>query len=83
MIANRPRVDQNTWDHTIFEAICETNLSLVEISDPREKVRCCTDQTGILTGPNLDYIGWEKVPANYFTNMSAQAQDNLTTIPLG
>lgn len=87
VLADRPGVGANMWDHLDFEPIYETNLrfGVGADTDPelegaiQEEYR--VNRTGQLTNAGADYIGWEKVPEPYRMNLSASALKDLAQFP--
>lgn len=82
VIADRPGVGQNMWDHILFPVTYEVNVITASIFDrpgasEAASLEYLQNQTGLLTTPSADYLGWEKIPKNYFANMTAQAQADL------
>jgi choline dehydrogenase len=39
------------------------------------------NKMGILTTNNADYLGWDKIPANFHDNLIATAKADLATFP--
>lgn len=86
VIADRPGVGQNMWDHILFPVTYEVNViteSIFERPGASEaaSLEYLQNQTGLLTTQSADYLGWEKIPQNYHANLSAQAKADLATFP--
>ncbi|KAI5362869.1 putative glucose-methanol-choline oxidoreductase, FAD/NAD(P)-binding domain superfamily [Septoria linicola] len=79
VLADRPGVGANMEDHLDFAPIWEINIEngVGAILDPTangpliEEYR--VNRTGPLTNAGVDYIGWEKLPEPFRSNLSATA----------
>lgn len=86
VIANRPGVGQNMWDHVLFPILYEgdvqssTALNNVTFAAQASK-QYNQNQTGILTNTGADYLGWEKLPSSNFAQLSNATQRALSTFP--
>jgi len=87
VIADRPGVGANMQDHLDFAPIFYTNLEYGVGSDVDPATRAAseesyiTNRTGPLTNAGVDYIGWEKLPEPYRSNLSASAKSDLARYP--
>lgn len=87
VLADRPGVGTNLWDHLDFAPIWETTLynDVAADQDPategaiQEEYR--VNRTGQLTNAGVDYIGWEQLPEPYRSNLSASAIRDLAQFP--
>jgi choline dehydrogenase len=86
VIADRPGVGSNMWDHVLFpvmyEVDLETQQSLVNTTFANEAaMQYNKNATGILTNPGSDYLGWEKLPEQNFAQRSNSTQQALAAFP--
>jgi choline dehydrogenase len=86
MIANRPGVGSNMWDHIFFPVMYEvdvvTQQALVNTTFANEAaMQYNKNATGILTNPGSDYLGWEKLPGKNFAQLSNTTQQALSAFP--
>ncbi|KAE9975956.1 hypothetical protein EG328_002882 [Venturia inaequalis] len=86
IVADRPGVGQNMWDHVIWSVSHEINVeSFSVIHQPErllgQQLSYIKNQTGYYGNMGSDYLGWEKVPTQYFQNLSATAQSDIKTFP--
>lgn len=86
LIADRPGVGSNMWDHVLFPVMYEVNLEtqqgLVNTTFANEAAKQYTkNKTGILTNPGSDYLGWEKLPEKNFAELSNATQQALSAFP--
>lgn len=86
VIANRPGVGQNMWDHVLWAVSYEINLDTPAVLTNPVQADIASrmyvyNHTGMLTTNNADYLGWEKIPANYYANLSAAAKADLSSFP--
>lgn len=85
-IADRPGVGSNMWDHVLFpvmyEVDLETQQGLVNTTFAIEAaMQYNKNATGILTNSGGDYLGWEKLPAQNFAQLSNKTQQALSAFP--
>jgi choline dehydrogenase len=86
MIANRPGIGSNMWDHVLFPVMYEVDLEtqqyLVNTTFANKAaMRYNKNATGILTNPGSDYLGWEKLPEQNFAQLSNSTQQALSAFP--
>ncbi|TVY75998.1 Dehydrogenase patE [Lachnellula suecica] len=87
VVADRPGVGQNMQDHIFFGPAYRVDLTTFTklANDPvylaAELVVYSANQTGPLTNPVADFLGWEKVPASMRPALGAQALANLSRYP--
>ncbi|KAF2165044.1 GMC oxidoreductase [Zasmidium cellare ATCC 36951] len=87
VLANRPGVGAGMQDHLDFSPIYEINVEngVGAIADPSANVPLIEEyrvnRTGPLTNAGVDYIGWEKLPQPYRSNLSASAAADLAKFP--
>lgn len=85
VVAERPGVGQNMWDHVVLsvgrQVDIETYGRMMNPKFAAEAVVEYANQTGILTNDQSDYLGWEKLPTSSRANMSATALNNLAQFP--
>ncbi|KAJ5037482.1 uncharacterized protein L3040_007656 [Drepanopeziza brunnea f. sp. 'multigermtubi'] len=78
-IADRPGVEQNMSDHITSPVTYEINLNTLSSLQfaARASLEYLEKKIGILTSQNADYLAWEKIPANYYSNLTLDAQADL------
>ncbi|QIW98368.1 hypothetical protein AMS68_003886 [Peltaster fructicola] len=87
VLADRPGVGTNMQDHLDFAPIFETTIQrgTGAEADPKEETdfvnQYKASRTGPLTNAGVDFIGWEKLPAAYRSNLSATALADLARYP--
>ena len=85
VLADRPGVGQNMWDHLDFGPTYRVNVEGVTYSFSRSNAQAAQEynanRTGILTNPGVEFIGWEKLPAAFRSNLATSAQNNLAQFP--
>ncbi|RAL13120.1 GMC family oxidoreductase [Aspergillus homomorphus CBS 101889] len=87
VVANRPGVGQNMWDHPFFAPSYRVNvqtftaiaLNLLELVG--QFLNIVATRSGPLTNPIADYLAWEKIPASLRSVFSQQTQQDLATFP--
>ncbi|PYH40696.1 GMC family oxidoreductase [Aspergillus saccharolyticus JOP 1030-1] len=87
LVANRPGVGQNMWDHPFFAPSYRVNvptftaiaLNLLDLVG--QFLNMVATRTGPLTNPIADYLAWEKIPASLRSAFSQQTQADLATFP--
>lgn len=87
VLADRPGVGANMEDHLDFAPIWQINIEngVGAIDDPTvngpliDEYRA--NRTGPFTNAGVDYIGWEKLPEPYRSNLSASAKADLAKFP--
>ncbi|KAF2753021.1 glucose-methanol-choline oxidoreductase [Pseudovirgaria hyperparasitica] len=83
VIADRPGVGQNMWDHVLFGPSYRVNvLTGSAMADPvytAEQVRLFNEERrGALASPNNDVFAWEKLPHR---NWSSSVESALRSFP--
>lgn len=87
VLADRPGVGANMQDHLDMVPVFQINdkYDVGAIADPSvngpliEEYR--VNRTGPFTNAGVDYIGWEKLPEPYRSNLSARAISDLAQFP--
>ncbi|PYI25495.1 GMC oxidoreductase [Aspergillus indologenus CBS 114.80] len=87
VIANRPGIGQNMWDHPFFapsyrvkvQTFTAIALNLLELVG--QFLNIVTTRSGPLTNPIADYLAWEKIPASLRSAFSQQTEKDLATFP--
>ncbi|RDL33850.1 Uncharacterized protein BP5553_08218 [Venustampulla echinocandica] len=86
VVAARPGVGQNMWDHVLMGITYRMNIitasSLGEpdfLLDAERRYR--EDQSGILTNAGGDWLAFEKTPANLRASFSNSTQAKLAQVP--
>jgi choline dehydrogenase len=74
------------WDHVLFLVTHKINIGTTSILEDPVQAHIASQQynlnkTGILTTNNADYLGWEKIPAKYYSNLTATAKADLAIFP--
>lgn len=86
VIADRPGVDQNIWDHVVLDighqVTVETYGRFMNRTIVAEtELDYAMNQAGILANDQSDYLGWEKLPAASWINSSYSTSSNLSLSP--
>ena len=87
VLADRPGVGADMQNHLDFAPIFEINIEdgVGAIADPTANVPLIEEyrvnRTGPFTNAGVDYIGWEKLPQPYRSNLSASALADLAKFP--
>ncbi|EED22573.1 choline dehydrogenase, putative [Talaromyces stipitatus ATCC 10500] len=86
VIHDLPGVGQDMNDHIFFGIayrVDVTTTTSLQYGNALEEAiqEFNTEQSGLLSNPGGDFGGYEKIPANYRANLSAQAQADLATFP--
>jgi len=87
VLADRPGVGQNMWDHIDIEVTYKVDV--VGFNTLKNQTYNQEQLDGFHTTPaksmygsyGADYIGWEKLPADYRANMSSSAREELAIFP--
>lgn len=87
LVADRPGVGQNLWDHVLFGPSYRVNVQTSSALSMGNGLALATQefqeqQDGLLASPGGDFIGYEKVPASLRHNFSRQALQDLDEFPL-
>ncbi|KAG8526149.1 uncharacterized protein KY384_000142 [Bacidia gigantensis] len=86
IIADRPGVGQNMWDHVLFgpsysvNLITDSSLGQTSYLDAAMKEFAAT-QSGILSNPGSDFLAWEKLPPSSRSSLPASALSDLSQFP--
>ena len=87
IIVDLPGVGQNMQDHIFFGPSYRVDVTTLTrvANDPvylaAQLVPYTTSQTGILTNPVADFLGWEKIPAALRPSLGSQALAELARYP--
>lgn len=87
VIANRPGVGQNMWDHVDIEVTYKVDvvgmntLKNLTYAQEQKGAYYATPAQSLYGSYGADYIGWEKLPADYRANLSSLAASQLTEFP--
>ncbi|KAH7385211.1 hypothetical protein DE146DRAFT_702270 [Phaeosphaeria sp. MPI-PUGE-AT-0046c] len=86
VIADRPGVGQNMWDHVVLSVGRQINVetygSLMNSSlATQAELAYAINATGILTNDQSDYLGWENLPSSLRTSFSNEAAKDLSLFP--
>jgi choline dehydrogenase len=87
VVADRPGVGQNMQDHIFFGPAYRVDLTTFTkvANDPiylaSQLVVYETTQTGQLTNPVADFLGWEKIPSSLRPTLGSQALADLAKYP--
>ena len=85
VLADRPGVGQNMWDHLDFGPsyhVALQGLTLAPSVENQDAVdQYIGNRTGFLTSPGVDWIGWEKLPAASRANFTQTAISDLAQFP--
>lgn len=88
LVADRPGVGQNMWDHVDIEVTWKVDVvgvnSLTNETYAQEQKDAFHAQppVSIYGTYAIDYIGWENLPEPYRSNLSSTARNELTIFPL-
>jgi choline dehydrogenase len=87
IVADRPGVGQNMWDHVVLSVgrrvSVQTYGSLMDRNIAATAERAYTlNATGILTNDQSDYLGWEKIPPSLRASFSNATLTDLATFLL-
>lgn len=85
VLADRPGVGQNMWDHLDFGPSYYINAQGLTLSPSPENdaavQQYISNRTGFLTSPGVGWIGWEKVPAANRVNFTETTSSELAKFP--
>jgi choline dehydrogenase len=85
VVADRPGVGQNMWDHVVLSVGRQVDVAtygqLMNTTLAAEAERAYRNGTGILTNDQSDYLGWEKLPSSYRTAFTAATRQDLSEFP--
>ncbi|CAG8197647.1 unnamed protein product [Penicillium salamii] len=86
IVAESPGVGQNMWDHVFFGVTFPVTLDTLTryFNDPEyqtnQVLQYLATKSGALAG-GLDFIGWEKLPEEYRSELSASTLNDLSNFP--
>lgn len=83
VVASRPGVGQNMWDHIFFGPSYPVNFpTFTDIEYNPIKLAAATGQyllaSGIFASNGIDILGWEKLPAQYRQRFSPSTEQALS-----
>jgi hypothetical protein len=87
VIANRPGVGQNMWDHPFFAPsyrVRVTTFTEFATNLPYaagQAVEALVAKNGFVTNPIADFLAWEKIPLFLRTAFSGQTHRKLAGFP--
>ncbi|KAF7618608.1 putative glucose-methanol-choline oxidoreductase [Aspergillus flavus] len=87
VLADRPGVGQNMWDHPLFAPSYRVGMptaSTVVTSISyllRQAANAAIFRQGPFTSPITDYLGWEKIPTSLRANFSRETLQDLARFP--
>lgn len=87
VLADRPGVGQNMWDHVDIQVtykvgvIGSNTLKNTTFEAEQTAAYNSTPAISIYGNYGADYIGWEKLPDDYRRNLSSSAREQLTQFP--
>ncbi|KAA8614449.1 Choline dehydrogenase [Pyrenophora tritici-repentis] len=83
VVADRPGVGQNMWDHIMFGPAYEVNFNTLDntLHNPVALADALTDYItkgqGILSSNVVEFLGWEKLPEEFRKNFSQSTVEAL------
>ncbi|GFF54203.1 choline dehydrogenase [Aspergillus udagawae] len=84
LLAERPGVGQNMWDHPFFAPTYRVTVDTFAKIAPAllGLVKDYLDsKQGPLTNPVADYLAWEKIPNSVRSKFTSETQDELAKFP--
>jgi len=86
VVADRPGVGQNMWDHILFGPAYRVNvITGSSLANPAFAAQTAADfnrdQTGILANTGGDFLAWEKIPRSARKSFTNQTERSLATFP--
>jgi choline dehydrogenase-like flavoprotein len=87
VVAERPGVGQNLWDHPFFAPSYRVNVeTFTRLANDfgylaSSSLDFILEHSGPLTNPVADFIAWEKIPDNLRSNFSSETQESLAKFP--
>lgn len=84
IVADRPGVGQNMWDHILFGPSYRLNvITSSSLANPAFAAQAAADynrdQTSILANTGADFIAWEKIPFLARKSFTNQTEKSLAT----
>ena len=83
VVADRPGVGQNMWDHIMFGPAYEVSFNTLDntLHNPVALADALADYTlkgeGVLSSNVVEFLGWEKLPQEFRQNFSQSTVDAL------
>jgi len=87
VVADRPGVGQNMWDHVMFGPSYEVNFHTIDytLHNPVALADALADYTlkaeGILSSNVVEFLGWENLPQESRQNFSQSTVEALNKFP--
>jgi len=86
VVADRPGVGQNMWDHILFGPAYRVNvITGSSLANPAFAAQTAADfnrdQTDILANTGGDFLAWEKIPRSARKSFTNQTERSLATFP--
>lgn len=86
VVADRPGVGQNMWDHVYMGPSYRVNVvTASQLANPVFAQQAAADfnnnQSGILTNSGGDFLAWEKIPQNLRSGFSSSVNTSLAAFP--
>ncbi|KAI9785088.1 MAG: hypothetical protein M1816_000499, partial [Peltula sp. TS41687] len=86
VVADRPGVGQNMWDHIQAGPTYRVNFNTgTALGDPQFAADALemfnSNQTGPLTSPGADFLAWEKIPQPLRSSFSSSTLNDLSSFP--
>ncbi|CAG7941610.1 unnamed protein product [Penicillium salamii] len=87
VIADRPGVGQNMWDHPFFapsyrvQLTTFTKLANIFLYTTIQLINAVLTKTGTVTNPIADFLGWEKIPKSLRALFPQSTKDSLALFP--
>ncbi|KAF7589080.1 hypothetical protein BBP40_004785 [Aspergillus hancockii] len=84
VLADRPGVGQNMWDHPFFAPSYRvtvdtfTKIAMDLLTLIGNFLKSTITKTGPLTNPVADYLAWEKIPDSLRSKFTSETQKDLT-----
>ncbi|KAE8140285.1 hypothetical protein BDV38DRAFT_269269 [Aspergillus pseudotamarii] len=85
VLADRPGVGQNMWDHPFFAPSYRVNVDTFTkiatnlLNLVKDFLNSSIMKSGPLTNPVADYLAWEKIPDSLRSTFTSQTLKNLAT----
>jgi choline dehydrogenase len=86
LMADRPGVGQDMWDHIDIEVTWKIDIvgfnTLANLTYAEQQTQLFHNERSSIYGNyRADYIGWEKLPKPYHSNLSSTAAMELANFP--